>query len=131
MTNAARDGGVVFEWIGGNCPVQAEGTFDGVPFYFRARGTSVTCEVGTEFWCWDGPVYDWPHAGWISEDTARAYIDTAYHEWRRGGYMERIAETRRKNAERNATLKAAIAAYETRAPNPNSDSQGTPWGGQP
>lgn len=31
----------------GNCPVQAEGTIDGFPFYFRARGgswkLSITC----------------------------------------------------------------------------------------
>jgi hypothetical protein len=25
------------EWIGGKCPVQAEGTIDGHPFYFRSR----------------------------------------------------------------------------------------------
>lgn len=72
--------GPSIESLGGNCPVQAEGTFDGEPFYFRARGSSITCEVGE--WCWDGPVYEWPDAGWISEEVARAYIATAYGAWR-------------------------------------------------
>ena len=31
----------------GNCPVQAEGTFDGAFFYFRARGENVKLLVGT------------------------------------------------------------------------------------
>lgn len=30
--------GIAIDTIGGNCPVQAEGTFDGLHFYFRARG---------------------------------------------------------------------------------------------
>lgn len=29
---------LVIDTLGGMCPVQAEGTIDGVPFYFRARG---------------------------------------------------------------------------------------------
>jgi len=38
--------GIIIDEIGGACPVQAWGTFHNVPFYFRARGSSVTCEVG-------------------------------------------------------------------------------------
>lgn len=108
-TSVVRDGGVVIRWIGGNCPVQAEGTFDGVPFYFRARGTSVTCEVGSD-WCWEGPVYDWPYAGWIPEERGESYIDEAYRRWKTGNWMETIAETRAKNAERAKMLADAIAA---------------------
>ena len=73
--------GIDIHWLGGNCPVQAEGTFDGVAFYFRARGTSVTCDVGD--WMWEGPTYEWPDAGWISENLARAYIEQAYADYRR------------------------------------------------
>lgn len=34
----AHAAGIHFDFIGGNCPVQAEGSFDGLRFYFRARG---------------------------------------------------------------------------------------------
>jgi hypothetical protein len=33
----AQAAGIVIDSIGGNCPVQAEGSFDGMRFYFRAR----------------------------------------------------------------------------------------------
>ena len=90
-------GGLDIEWLGGNCPVQAEGAFDGQAFYFRARGSSVTCDVGD--WTWEGPEYEWPDAGWISEDVARAYIGTAYDAWaRRDGQAAKMrAEYRRRN----------------------------------
>lgn len=29
---------IEYDWIGGNCPLQAEGKISGKPFYFRARG---------------------------------------------------------------------------------------------
>lgn len=89
--------GVVIEYLGGNCPVQAEGTFDGKPFYFRARGTSVTLDVGE--WEWRGPEYEWPYAGWISETLARAYIHEAYAWWesRDQRSAKDRAELRRKN----------------------------------
>jgi len=29
---------IEFEWLGGYCPVQAEGTINEYPFYFRSRG---------------------------------------------------------------------------------------------
>ena len=72
--------GIIITRLGGNCPVQAEGSFDGMAFYFRARGCSVTCDV--DDWTWDGPEYEWPDAGYISEDTARAFIGEAYAEWK-------------------------------------------------
>ena len=34
------------DMLGGNCPVQAEGTIDGRPFYFRARGQSWSMGIG-------------------------------------------------------------------------------------
>jgi hypothetical protein len=72
---------VVIEWIGGNCPVQAEGRIDGEPFYFRARGQCWSLSIGgpdtldnpqwhhEELWG-EGPF----SAGWIDEDEARRLI---------------------------------------------------------
>lgn len=81
--------------IGGNCPVQAEGTIDGMPFYFRARGEAWSFSVaasadgnpvevfgdGGE----DGGFYyredynpgDAFGAGWMEESEARAFIEKA------------------------------------------------------
>jgi hypothetical protein len=70
------------DWLRGNCPVQAEGTFDGEPFYFRARYTSWRVEVG-EWEC--GALYreDSKYgAGWMSEKEARAFIEQAYALWK-------------------------------------------------
>ncbi|MFX4300040.1 DUF433 domain-containing protein [Pseudosulfitobacter pseudonitzschiae] len=35
-------------WIGGNCPVQAEGTICETPFYFRARGEAWSFSAGAD-----------------------------------------------------------------------------------
>lgn len=99
---------IAIETLGGNCPVQAEGTFDGTPFYFRARGTSVRCEVGE--WTWHGPVYEWPDAGWISEELAQAYIAAAYREWQRRDDTER--RTRREYRDRNDRQSRGLSALQ-------------------
>ena len=74
--------GVVIASLGGNCPVQGEGTIDGKPFYFRARGEHWSIGIGGE----DG-LYnlEWTHeepwgcepfsAGWMSQRTARRMIN--------------------------------------------------------
>ena len=74
---------VKIDLIGGNCPVQAEGTVDGKPFYFRARGEHWSMGIGGD------PVMnpEWEHheeygavpfaAGWMELDEARAFIDKA------------------------------------------------------
>lgn len=76
--------------IGGNCPVQAEGTFDLTPFYFRARGQRWEIWVGADaFECGD---HSWRYgepyksaerfqAGWMGEDEARAFIAAAAVRW--------------------------------------------------
>jgi hypothetical protein len=85
--------------IGGNCPVQAEGTINGEPFYFRARGEHWSIEVEGGFVLedaekgiprhgfymereyGDGP-YD---AGWMPVDEARGFITEAaehYTRWK-------------------------------------------------
>ena len=70
----------------GFCPVQGEGSFDGTPFYFRARGTGWSLWLGKafnpndliaqhkdpdrgEFW-----------AGHMPLDEARSLIEAAYAE---------------------------------------------------
>jgi hypothetical protein len=78
---------VVIDKIGGNCPVQAEGTIAGQPFYFRARGEHWSIGIG-------GDVVgdpDWYHeeeysdeqfaAGWMTEAEARAFIEKAAEKY--------------------------------------------------
>lgn len=66
--------------IGGNCPVQAEGTIGGKPFYFRARHEHWSMGIGGEPVCepeWER-VRQWGDgkhaAGWMPEEVARAFI---------------------------------------------------------
>lgn len=75
--------------IGGYCPVQAEGTFDGVPFYFRARGERWTIGVGGDDiwlkpdWFYEEPYGDGPFAaGWMSISEAEGFIRKAARLWR-------------------------------------------------
>lgn len=73
--------GVEITWIGGNCPVQSEGTVDGLPFYFRARGMHWALEIE------EAPGLTWRHeephgidpfdAGWMPEEEALGFIDKA------------------------------------------------------
>jgi hypothetical protein len=74
----------VIDVIGGSCPVQAEGTIDGVPFYFRARGGSWTMAIGGDvlgipddpdknrrpLWYAECTYGRWPMAGWMAEADA-------------------------------------------------------------
>ena len=73
---------VVLDWIGGNCPVQAEGRLGAHPLYFRARGASWSLEIGPkELWqtgrAWtierdyEGGPFD---AGYMPENEALAFI---------------------------------------------------------
>lgn len=75
------------EFIGGNCPVQAEGKIDGVPFYFRARGSGWRIGIGGK------PVGepDWvtfgerESASWMLMGEARELIEKAAALWRSRG----------------------------------------------
>lgn len=70
--------------IGGNCPVQAEGTVGGKPFYFRARGSSWSMSIGGADPA-DNP--EWSHeedygtrpydAGWMPFAEAKSFIHQA------------------------------------------------------
>lgn len=71
------------EWLGGNCPVQAEGWVGCQKFYFRARGNRWTMSIGGEdpvaspaleygeSYGGDDDLYA---AGWMDEDEALAFI---------------------------------------------------------
>lgn len=77
---------LIIEDLGGNCPVQAEGFFDGVPFYFRARGSHWSLTVGvageTQLTEWFEEYCDDPYgAGWMEEEEARQFIQKCYDEW--------------------------------------------------
>lgn len=71
---------VIIDRLGGNCPVQADGTIGGEPFYFRARGSHWSMGIGPqpvdapewyhqELWC-DDPY----GAGWMSKEEAERMI---------------------------------------------------------
>ena len=75
--------------IGGNCPVQAEGTIDGEPFYFRARGNAWSIGIGgrcpivrPDWSCREAYGEDAFAAGWMSEDEARSFIFQAAERYR-------------------------------------------------
>ena len=81
------DPGLVIESLGGNCPVQAEGTVDGIPFYFRSRGDEWSFGVGDDpigapEWEHCEPYGIWPEAGWITEEQAMKFIAQAAALWR-------------------------------------------------
>lgn len=79
------------DWIGGNCPVQAEGMVNRRPWYFRARGDSWSMTVGnpgdqhaldSEAWRCEQEYGDGPYdAGWMPEDEARGFIVGAIMLW--------------------------------------------------
>lgn len=78
---------IVIDFLGGNCPVQAEGTVDGQPFYFRARGDHWSMSiggsdvVGKPDWYYDEPYETWPDAGWMSIKEAEAFLHRAASAW--------------------------------------------------
>src|SRR5688572_3651548 len=81
--------GIEIDYLGGNCPVQAEGRIDGKPFYFRARGMSWSLEIGAEpvrnpEW---GYREDWGDtmfaAGWMDESEAMRLIEKGAELFRR------------------------------------------------
>lgn len=82
--------GIDIEYLGGNCPVQAEGSVDGYRFYFRARGDQWSVQIAPtdeELWTDKRWVYverygEWPDAGWMDESEAKDFLITAIEKWR-------------------------------------------------
>lgn len=81
---------VVIDWLHGYCPVQAEGTVDGLPFYFRARGTHWRIGIGGDTvvnptWGYGESYGQGPFdAGWMSEEDALSFIEKAVSLYRSG-----------------------------------------------
>jgi 8-oxo-dGTP diphosphatase len=83
--------GVTVDWVGGNCPVQSEGSVDGLPYYFRARGEHWSMQIGTQHeidtgvggWETLKPYGDSQYAaGWMYEHEALGFIEEAVAEFR-------------------------------------------------
>lgn len=85
QADSGRLAGIFITALGGICPVQAEGTIDGRPFYFRARGQRWTIEIGPKPDATaDGFTTTFRHeepwgddafaAGWMNEDEATDLI---------------------------------------------------------
>ena len=74
---------ITIDTMGGNCPVQAEGWIDNVPFYFRSRGGHWSMSVGgvdviaEPDWYHQEEYGVWPDAGWITELEAFEFIRKA------------------------------------------------------
>lgn len=76
------------DFLGGNCPVQSQGTINGDPYYFRARGEHWSVGIGggdpvsePEWYKerpWGGGPYE---AGWMPEDIARQIIQECADEY--------------------------------------------------
>jgi len=85
-----NDPNVVIMCLGGNCPVQAEGTVDGKPFYFRSRGDTWSMSiggadvVGAPEWYHEQSYGVWPDAGYITEDQAMKFMEAAIMAFRSG-----------------------------------------------
>ena len=84
---------LAINYLAGNCPVQAEGTICGVPFYFRARGQYWSMGVGVnpdEIFKSEGGWYreaKWGGtqfaAGWMRKKEALRIIKQCALEYRR------------------------------------------------
>lgn len=78
--------GIEIDHIWCHCPVMAEGTIDGEPFFFRARYQWWSIDVGTEESEW---VYEEKYskpgefaAGWMDHAEVPALIEKAAAMWR-------------------------------------------------
>jgi hypothetical protein len=83
----ANEPDVLFEYLAGQCPVQAEGTVDGVPFYFRSRGKRWSFTVGGGYghpntWSYAEDYGTRYEAGWITQRQALAFIATGVAQYR-------------------------------------------------
>lgn len=73
------------KYLGGNCPVQSEGTIDGKEFYFRARHNHWSMSIGGDDligkpdWYYEEDYGEEPFsAGWMSQAQAADFMDKAF-----------------------------------------------------
>lgn len=81
------------EYIGGNCPVQSEGTYYGRAFYFRARGETMQMHIATNdtftkaladdaAWYFEEDFGDGKfQAGWAEAHECLAFMARAFAAW--------------------------------------------------
>jgi hypothetical protein len=88
---------IVIDSIGGYCPAQAEGTVNGIPFYFRARGGTWTLSIGedpVDICCGDKDGYHaWGNDdsyGWMDVDNVKAILNRECKRWLEGGERDEI-----------------------------------------
>lgn len=81
---------IIIDSYGGNCPVQAEGTVNGKPFYFRARGEHWSMRIGgadvigDPEWRHEQEYGPWPEAGWMEWSEAEAFLRAAAQRYADG-----------------------------------------------
>jgi hypothetical protein len=85
-------------WLGGNCPLQAEGSINGELFYFRARGNHWRVGIGDDpvgnpVWSYEEPYGDELFAaGWMDEDEALEFIHKAARFFAEDQELDKEAE---------------------------------------
>lgn len=90
--------GLVIDTSGGNCPLQIEGTIDGVEFYFRARGRRWTMGIGGDVviapdWSMSGPWGEGAYgAGWMPEHIGQAIVAKCCEVWQVARYAPNVVE---------------------------------------
>lgn len=92
----AESPNIVIHDLGGNCPVQADGEIDGEPFYFHARGSRWSLEIGHGDSVWEHTEQysDVQYAaGWMTLEEARAFIAKGAELWRAQFAVAPMAET--------------------------------------
>ena len=80
---------IVITGIYGTAPVQAEGTVNGHPFFFRSRGSRWSLEVSpspdrhfdASAWRYVENYAPWPDAGYMPEQEVRGKIIQALTRW--------------------------------------------------
>lgn len=79
---------VVITAIYGSCPVHGEGTVNGMPFSFGARGDIWVFRIehpdGSAVWRHQEPYGVWPAAGYMSPREAKRFIGQAASRYLRG-----------------------------------------------
>lgn len=87
---SGEDEDIVIDWLSGSCPVQAEGTIDGKPFYFRARGQRWRIGIGGDVvsspdWGYGEYFGEVPFAaGWMTDEEAMGFIVKSVGLYRSG-----------------------------------------------
>lgn len=86
MEDVRVDEGLHITRLHGFCPVQAEGTVDGKPLYFRARGMRWNLTIGDRGEWEYGEAFGTQQfeAGWMEEDTALDFVRKAVGLYRAG-----------------------------------------------